>query len=132
MQNNPQIDPALDELASALGGLQPDAPAADCDRMMFRLGEATGRRRVRRQQWVSTVAAGVCGLLLALPAAEWLHRPAAVPSSIVDVGQPNDSDDTAARKNQSPSNEPGPQPTYEPQSPQRPWLALASSRSPRS
>jgi hypothetical protein len=75
MQDRESLTPAEEELASALGGLRPAAAAIDRDRMMFRAGQASAKRR--SLLWQGTTVGLVLTLgvsLLARPAPREIER----------------------------------------------------------
>ncbi len=61
------LDPALNELASALGRLEPATPSGDRDAMLFELGRANGRRAARRVTWCTSLASVLLAVLVTVP-----------------------------------------------------------------
>ncbi len=76
-----QLTPPERELEAALGGLTPALPTLDRDRLMFRAGQASMRRRTRGWQGLAAALALTTTVSIVLRPAPSAVRPTFVPGS---------------------------------------------------
>lgn len=89
MQGQDELTPADRELESALGGLRPVGAGMDRGELMFRLGQASVRRRGRIWQGLAAVLAACLALsLIVRPAPREVERIVHVP--IVQPDEPGE------------------------------------------
>ncbi len=116
------IDPGLNEVAAALAGLRPSAPAIDRDRLLFNAGRASAPRP---WFWRTTTAAGATAA--AVLAAVLIFRPAPPPVEVVRVVTVHDQ--PPAPPTPPKENEPPPAPLEaEPPVPPYPWPTTPYTR----
>ena len=76
-----RLTPPERELEAALGSLSPAAPTLDRDRLMFRAGQASTRRRARAWQGLAAALAVTTTVSIVLRPAPSAVRPTFVPGS---------------------------------------------------
>jgi hypothetical protein len=106
------IDPGLNEIAAALGALQPNPPALDRDRILFQAGRASAGRP---WLWLATTAAAT--LVAAVLAGVLVFRPAPPPVVQIVYKDPPAPTPAPPPQDQAP---PAP-PESEPPAPSYPW-----------